>query len=97
MLVSDELNLDGINNILGETKFISFSEEVISKIEDPTFDIFKLESEVGEENTLSTVSCYVFTTMGFYSIIKYENFDFFIQKIAQGYQRSNPFHNVNKN
>jgi len=70
-------------------KFINFSEECIEKIEQPTFDIFKLEREVGQENILSTVSCYIFTTMGFYSIVRYDKFEMFIQAIAKGYSRGN--------
>ena len=75
-------------------KFINFSEECIEKIEEPTFDIFKLEKEVGEENILSTVSCYIFTTMGFYSIVRYDKFEMFIHEVAKGYNRNNPYHNV---
>jgi hypothetical protein len=73
---------------------LDFSEECIITIEEPTFDIFKLESEVGKENTLSTVSCYIFISLGLYSIINYSNFENFLQEITKGYSRSNPYHNV---
>jgi hypothetical protein len=76
------------------TAFIDFPEECIITIEEPTFDIFKLENEVGKENTLSTVSCYIFSTMGLYSIINYAKFENFLQVITKGYTRNNHYHNV---
>lgn len=75
-------------------KFITFSEESISKIETPDFNIFKLEEEVGPENTLSVVGCYIFTSYGLYSYVKYNKFEKFIQEITKGYIRANPYHNV---
>ena len=77
-----------------DIKYINFSEDAISTIEDPSFDIFILESEVGQDNILSTISCYLFTTLGFYSLIKYDKFEGFIQEIAKGYIRANPYHTV---
>jgi hypothetical protein len=74
--------------------YISFSETSIITIEEPTFDIFKLEKEVGMENTLSTVSFYIFASMGFYSLIQYEKFEYFIKEITKGYLRENPYHHV---
>jgi hypothetical protein len=76
------------------TDTISFSESCIITIEEPTFDIFKIENEVGKENTLSTISCYIFTSMGLYSLIQYEKFENFIQAITKGYSRANPYHHV---
>jgi hypothetical protein len=76
-------------------EFINMSEEAINNIEEPTFDIFRLEDEVGSDNTLSTVSCYIFHSMGFYSLIDYNKFDSFIQAITKGYSRENAYHNVN--
>ena len=77
-----------------DMSFLNFSEDAISTIEDSTFDIFKLESEIGRDNILSTISCYIFTTMGFYSLIEYDKFEAFIQAIARGYVRENHYHNV---
>lgn len=88
-ICDDEADTEEVEDM----KYINFSEDTISSIEDQTFDIFKLESEVGEENILSTVSTYIFTTMGFYSMIRYDKFEAFIQAIARGYMRSNPYHN----
>jgi hypothetical protein len=75
-------------------EILSFSESCIASIETSIFDIFKLEDEVGQENTLSTVSCYIFTTMGLYSLIQYEKFENFIHAITKGYSRNNPYHHV---
>ncbi len=87
------LDDSSIDSTREEISYINFSEDSIKKIEDPTFNIFRLEKEVGQENILSTVSCYIFTTMGFYSLVKYDKFEMFIQEIAKGYLRSNPYHN----
>ena len=61
---------DTIATIDNDSKYINFSEECISTIEDHTFNIHKLEESVGKENTLSTISCYIFISLGLYSIIK---------------------------
>lgn len=76
------------------SSLLDFSEECIITIEEPTFDIFKLEGEVGKDNTLSTVSCYIFISLGLYSVINYNNFENFLQQITKGYTRANPYHNV---
>jgi hypothetical protein len=77
-----------------ETRFLSYPEDAINTIEEPYFDIFRLEKEVGSENILSTISCYIFANQGYYSLIKYEKFEAFINEIAKGYIRSNPYHTV---
>jgi len=79
-----------------EENFISISDDIISEFEETTFNIFNLEKEVGEKNTLSTICCYVFSTMGFYSFINYGKFENFVYEITKGYSRKNPYHNVNK-
>lgn len=79
-----------------ESKYFTISDSLISNIEDISFNIFSLEKEVGAKNILSTISCYVFTTMGFYSFIDYNKFENFVQEITKGYDRKNPYHNVNK-
>ena len=74
------------------TKFITFAEETISTIETQEFNIFKLEEEVGPENTLSIIGCYILTSYGLYSKINYDKFEKFIQAITKGYNRENPYH-----
>ena len=73
-------------------KYISFSEESINKIETQEFNIFKLEEEVGSENTLSVVSYYIFNSNGLYSYFNYNKFENFILAITKGYNRENPYH-----
>jgi hypothetical protein len=82
------------NNIKAKQTFLNFSEECFVKIEDPTFDIFLLENEVGRENTLSTISSYIFINLGLFAIINYNNFENFIQAVTKGYNRANYYHNV---
>lgn len=77
-----------------EGNFLVFSEDCLIKIETPEFDIFSLEKEVGSENILQTVSCYAFSSLGYYSLIHYKKFENFIAEIAKGYDRRNPYHNV---
>jgi len=93
----DDFELDSedhVNALNKKINYINFSEESIKTVDQPTFDIFKLEKEVGSENILSTISCYIFNTMGFYSFIKYDRFEAFIQEIAKGYRRDIPYHTV---
>lgn len=89
---SNLMNGNSNNPIEKLANFISFSEESIAKIETPSFNIFKLEEEVGAENTLSVISCYLFTINGLYSLIRYDKFEKFIQAITKGYNRNNPYH-----
>ena len=74
------------------SKFITIAEETILNIETQDFNIFKLEEEVGAENTLSVVGCYILTVYGLYSKINYDKFEKFIQAITKGYNRENPYH-----
>lgn len=83
--IKSEYSKDDIN-------YINCSDESISSIESPEFNIFKLKSEVGKENILSTVSCYIFASTGLYSKIRYDKFESFINAIAKGYRRENPYH-----
>ena len=85
---------DELRCIPSDLNFISISDGIISKMEENNFNIFELEKEVGEKNILSTISCYVFSIMGFYSFINYHKFENFLQEITKGYFRTNPYHNV---
>lgn len=80
-------------NYMTNPNFLDVNEDVIMSIDSPEFDIFQLEKVVGKENTLSTVSCYIFITNGLYSIINYTNFENFLDLITNGYDRKNPYHN----
>jgi len=84
--VSDESTSEDVS-------YIQFSEDCIKSIEDPEFNIFKLKSEIGEENILNTITCYLFTSNGFYSFIQYDKLEAFLQCIESGYLKENPYHN----
>ena len=81
------------NNISIEKNFIIFNENLINNIENENFNIFKLDAEVGRDQTLGIISFYIFNSFGFYNLIKYPNFENFIKKISKGYIRENPYHN----
>ena len=76
---------------------LNFSQINFKNIETENFNIFQFESEVLKQNTLSTISCYIFSSLGYYSLVNYEKFENFICTIASGYDRTNPYHNVIKN
>ena len=79
-------------DVYSEAELLNINQEVIKDIDKPTFDIFKLDKEVGKENTLSVIGFYVFTTYGFYNLIKYSTFENFMRGITKGYIRANPYH-----
>jgi hypothetical protein len=84
------LNYNSRLSYLSNNNFINFSETCT--IDDYRFDIFELEKVVGKENTLSTVSCFIFLNMNLYSKISYTNFENFIELIRRGYSRENSYH-----
>ena len=71
---------------------IQLSDESIASIESPEFNIFTFLAEVSEENILSTISSYIFASTGLFSKIKYDKFEAFINEVAKGYKRDNPYH-----
>jgi hypothetical protein len=64
-----------------------------SYIDSPDFNIFLFDEQVGKENTLSMISCYIFLNLGLYSIVQYEHFENFLELVFDGYSRNNPYHN----
>ena len=88
---SKKINCNNLN-ITIYSSYINFPSELIDDIEDPSFDIFSLESYISH-NTLPCISIYVFNLYGFYTLINYKTFEKFITKIAKGYIHSNPYHN----
>lgn len=89
-------NLEGImlEPNIKSSDYLNITDEQISKIEEDDFNIFELEKQVGEKNILSIISSYIYTSMGFFSFLNYENFDNFVMEISKGYFRENPYHNV---
>ena len=89
---NESLILGRIKSATSSAPILDFSEEYIARIEEPNFNIFELEKEIGEANTLSTVSCYTFITLGLYSQISYSNFERVLVEITKGYNRKNLYH-----
>lgn len=71
----------------------SESHDYLDKIQEPDFNIFQLEKEVGQEVILSTIGTYTFIALGLYSQVHFSNFEKSIKEIARGYNRKNPYHN----
>jgi hypothetical protein len=86
-------NTSGKNNILTNNMLDLGNQNNFSSIDSPEFNIFLFDDQVGKENTLSMISCYVFLNLGLYSIIQYEHFENFLELIYKGYSRNNPYHN----
>ena len=87
-----ESNLSKLNYI-SNGSLLNYSEGSASAIEELNFNIFELNEKVGRDNTLSTISCYIFITLGLYSFFNYEKFENFIDIIQKGYNKNNPYHN----
>ena len=65
---------------------------LFNNIENQDFNIFSLNKSVGRENILPVIGNYIFNRFGFYNILKYNKFENWSKKIADGYIRSNPYH-----
>jgi hypothetical protein len=83
----------GKNNNLTNNMLDLNSQNNFSTIDSPDFNIFIFDEQVGKENTLSMISCYIFLNLGLYSIIQYEHFENFLELIYKGYSRNNTYHN----
>ena len=91
---NDVTNMHDIQIPENTINYYNFGE--MQNIESKDFDIFKFESIVGKENTLSIISIYVFMTEGLYSCVNYANFENFLKELTKGYSRSNSYHTVIK-
>ena len=77
--------------LLKSGKMNRINEELLD-FESYKFNIFKLEEKVGRENILPVISTYIFSTLGLFNIIDYTKFEPFIFRVANGYNRNNPYH-----
>lgn len=82
-----------LGKILSCGSSFEVGSEHLDKIQEPDFNIFILEKEVGQESILATVSSYIFITLGLYSQVHFNNFEKALVEIAKGYIRRNPYHN----
>ena len=64
---------------------------LLNKIETEDFNIFELDKIISK-NTLLLIGCYIFNRFGFHNIINYSMFENWCRKIADGYNRKNPYH-----
>ena len=64
---------------------------LLNKIETEDFNIFELDKTTSKK-TLLIIGCYVFNRYGFHNIINYSMFENWCRKIAEGYDRKNPYH-----
>ena len=74
---------------------ISLYEENLNElfnIEDKDFNIFEFENRVGKENTLPLISKYIFDFYNFGELINPKKYINWCKKIAEGYNRTNPYH-----
>jgi len=71
----------------------NIDNKLYQDIDTQEFNIFKLEKIIGRENILSLIGYYIFKYFSFDEIIKYNKFEKWSQKIADGYVRNNFYHN----
>lgn len=74
-----------------DSVFSNLNQDLLN-FESPTFNIFLLEEKIGRENILPTISSFVFSSLGLFSVINYVKFETFVYKIVEGYSRKNPYH-----
>ena len=75
------------NNIL-----INIDVNSFNNIENENYNIFELTKNVGRENILPIIGYYIFNRLGFYNLLKYNKFENWCRKIADGYKKENPYH-----
>ena len=61
-------------------------------IESNTFNIFQFDKDVGRENTLLSISTYIYNKFFFSLLINSDKFNNWCQKIAGGYSKTIPYH-----
>ena len=83
---SSEIKIKEMNNIN-----FNLSLSLLTNIETKDFNIFDLDKKT-TKNTLPLIGYYIFNRFGFHNIIKYNYFVNWCRKIAEGYNRKNPYH-----
>ena len=79
-------------NLLFHSKYFNMNNEIFSKIETEDFDIFSLDKNVGQKNTLPLIGFYIFNRFHFHDLIDYQIFENWCKNITNGYIRKNPYH-----
>ena len=89
--ICTDTNTDSLFNIK-KYSYMNIDTNLFNNIESQDFDIFNLNKSVRRENILPVIGYYIFNRFGFYNILKYNKFENWSKKIAEGYIKSNPYH-----
>ena len=83
-----------ITNLLNINKysFMNVDANLFNNIENQNFNIFELNKSVGRENILPVIGYYIFNRLGFNNLLKYNKYENWCRKIAEGYIKTNPYH-----
>ena len=77
---------------LNKYSFMNADTNLFNNIENQNFNIFELNKSVGRENILPVIGYYIFNRLGFYNLLKYNKYENWCRKIAEGYIKTNPYH-----
>lgn len=91
LILNKLLSTSNINVSINSS--LELNDNCLSKIEQPNFNIINYEKEVGYNNVLQSVSCYIFITLGLYNEVNFSNFEKSLYEITNGYKKSNSYHN----
>ena len=83
----EQINIEKEDKINNDLLNIS----LLNKVETEDFNIFELDKNSSRKSLL-LIGCYIFNRFGFHNIIQYSMFENWCRKIAQGYNRKNPYH-----
>ena len=86
-----DANVESLFNVKKFT-FLNVNANSFNNIENQDFNIFELIKSVGRENILPVIGYYIFNRFGFYNILKYDKYENWCKKIAEGYIKANPYH-----
>jgi hypothetical protein len=89
--ICTDINIDNLFNFK-RYAYMNVDANLFNNIENQDFNIFNLNKSVGRENILPVIGNYIFNRFGFYNILKYNKFENWSKKIADGYIRTNPYH-----
>ena len=86
-----ETSVENLNNP-NKYSFMNVDADSFSNIENENYNIFELNRNLGRENILPVIGYYIFNRLGFYNILKYNKFENWCRKIAEGYIKTNSYH-----
>ena len=89
--ICTDTNIDNLFHI-SKYSFMNVDTNLFNNIENQDFNIFELTKSVGRENILPVMGYYIFNRLGFYNLLKYNKFENWCRKIADGYIRTNFYH-----